>query len=124
MTPNPTERANSLAALRLEASKLAIVVRDESPRTELVRCAACGCVEIQWESWCDANTGDQIDEAGDSKWCPSCEDSEASILTPGDDDPIDGFERQHDQESLDDGTHSKHCHGLKVSHHRRTGHDH
>ena len=49
-------------------------------RTHVYACETCGSMRLQWESWVDANRDKPVDESGDQKWCPRCEDHDKSIL--------------------------------------------
>lgn len=52
-----------------------------SPETKIVyACAECGSMRIQWQSWVDANRDEPMDESGDDKWCPRCEEHDRCIL--------------------------------------------
>lgn len=46
----------------------------------IVACHHCGGMRVQWESWVDANRDTIMNESGDQKWCPRCQDHYKRVL--------------------------------------------
>lgn len=75
------ELNGAIFELAQEIEKPEAAAPDDATKT-LFACPTCGCTDIEFSMWVNANTHEVMSEDGSDLWCPQCEEHhKTSIVT-------------------------------------------